>query len=49
VNGFSGQGEFEVFWVEETLIIIMKGLGGIRAGKVAICQEKERDRTEEGG
>lgn len=47
MNGFSGESEFEVFWVEKTLIIVVEGLGGIRAGKVAIRQEKERDRTDE--
>jgi hypothetical protein len=47
VNGFSGEGEFEIFWVEVTLIIVMKGLGGIRAGKIAIRQEKEGDRADE--
>jgi hypothetical protein len=47
MNGFSGESKFEVFWVEETLVIVVKGLGGIRAGEEAIRQEEERDRAED--
>lgn len=36
MDGFSGESEFEVFWVEKALVVVVKGLGGVGTCKMAV-------------